>query len=77
MSDSGGASVDDADSGGSLDISDVSDTASNHSESEGSEDTDHNDNEDQLPDISGPDWVSESVFLDGTESAINGKDKSV
>lgn len=71
------SSSDDTDSESSYEISEDSDAESNHSESEGGEDTDHNDNDDQLSDTSDHDWVSESVFLEGTESAINGKDNSV
>lgn len=71
------SSSDDTDSNSSFEISDDSDdTESNHSESEG-EDTDHNDDDDQLSDITDRDGVSETVFLEGTESAINGKGNSV
>lgn len=65
------SSSDDTDSDSSVEVSDDSDIVSSEVEYGGDEDMGSNDNDDRLSDTNDRNWVSESVFLEGTESVAN------
>ncbi|KAH7235341.1 hypothetical protein BKA59DRAFT_532602, partial [Fusarium tricinctum] len=65
------SSSDDTDSNSSVEVSDDSEIISSDAGSGGDEDMESNDNDDRLSDTNDRNWVSESVFLEGTESAAN------
>jgi hypothetical protein len=66
------SSSDDTESHSSAEVSDDSEIISSDAGSGGDKDMESNDNDDRLSDTNDRNWVSESVFLEGTESAANG-----